>query len=214
MAINIQVFSDYVCPFCWLGVGALSEAVAATGAEVIWRAHQLRPEGTPNLDPQGEYLQNAWRHAVYPLAERLGVEMRLPTRQPRTRLAHEAAAWARSQGRFAAYHEALFRAFFGEDRDLGETGVLREIAREVGADAEDLARALAEHRMADEVDEDLLIGRSYGITGVPAFVIGGYILSGVQAAGTLVNAVTQAGRIDAPPGPHLPVSPPIKIDRR
>ena len=65
--------------------------------ELIWRAFELRPEPGPSLDPQGDYLQRAWSTSVYPLAKKLGVTMKLPPVQPRTRLAHEAAHWARSQ---------------------------------------------------------------------------------------------------------------------
>jgi predicted DsbA family dithiol-disulfide isomerase len=187
--------------------------VAATGAEVIWRAYQLRPEGAPVLDPRGGYWRHAWRNSVYPLAERLDVEMRLPSRQPRTRLAHEAAAWARAQGCFAPYHAALFRACFVEDRDIGETAVLAEIARGIGADARDLERALAEQRMAEEVDEDLMIGRAYGITGVPTFIIGGRALFGVQEEETLARAIKRAGQLETDPAeaaprplPHLPIN--------
>jgi predicted DsbA family dithiol-disulfide isomerase len=65
--------------------------------ELIWRAFELRPEPVPSLDPKGDYLQRAWSTSVYPLAKKLGVTMKLPPVQPRTRLAHEAAHWARSQ---------------------------------------------------------------------------------------------------------------------
>lgn len=139
--------------------------------------------------------------------------MRLPSRQPRTRLAHEAAAWARTQGRFEPYHLALFHAFFAEDLDIGDAAVLAEVARECGLNAEDLAQALAEHRVADDVDEDLMIGRSYGITGVPAFVIGGQILFGVQEETTLTQAIERAAKFETDSGPHRLPHLPINITR-
>jgi predicted DsbA family dithiol-disulfide isomerase len=90
--------------------------------EVIWRAFELRPEPVPTLDPRGEYLQTAWKNSVYPLAERLGVTMKLPPLQPRSRIAHEAAHWARSEGRFDDYHAEVFRAFFERGEDIGDVG--------------------------------------------------------------------------------------------
>ena len=88
--------------------------------ELIWRAFELRPEPVPMIDPNSEYLRRVWTDSVAPLAERLGVRMNLPPVKPRTRLAHEAAHWARAQGRFDDYHEEIFRAFFERGEDIGE----------------------------------------------------------------------------------------------
>src|SRR5688572_1700688 len=100
--------------------------------EVIWRAFELRPDPVPTLDPNGEYLHRVWGSSVYPLAERLNIKMQLPPVQPRSRRAHEAAHWARHQGRFNEYNEALFRAFFERGEDIGNTDVLARLASEVG----------------------------------------------------------------------------------
>jgi predicted DsbA family dithiol-disulfide isomerase len=69
---------------------------SAQDVEVVWRAFELRPDPVPTLDPKGEYLRRAWEGSVYPLAKRLGVPMRLPPLQLRSRLAHQAAHWARA----------------------------------------------------------------------------------------------------------------------
>jgi len=148
------------------------------------------------------------------MAEQSGVEMKRPSHLPLTRLAHEAAAWAREQGRFEDFHRALFRAQFIEERDLGELETLKGIARDLGMNAGDLGRALTERRMADEVDEDLLIGQSYGVRGVPAYVIGGQILFGVQAASTLIEAIERASRMEPAPKPGVLPSIPINITRK
>jgi predicted DsbA family dithiol-disulfide isomerase len=102
----------------------------------------VRPEPVPPLDPKGEYLQRAWSTSVYPLAERLGVKMKLPPLQPRSRLAHEAAHWARTQGRFDDYHAAIFRAFFERGEDIGDIEVLMPLATDLGLDMESLRAAL------------------------------------------------------------------------
>ena len=209
-ATIIQVFSDYTCPFCRLGGVALQRAALKTGAEVVWRAHQLRTAGPPRLDPQGEVLTRGWQEQILPWAERLGIELRQPTRIPLTRAAHEAAAWARAQGRFTEFHEALFRAYFVEDADIDDVVILQELARRLGLEAADLAASLREQRFAEEVDEDLLIGQTYGVTGVPTFVIGGYLLYGVQEEAALVRAIeaARAGRpvLELKKLPTLPVN--------
>jgi predicted DsbA family dithiol-disulfide isomerase len=147
---------------------------------------------------------------VQPIAERFGVELRRPSRLPLTRLAHEAAAWARTQHRFDAFHDEIFRALYLADKDFSEIEVLTGIARQLGLNSIDLEQALAEHRMADEIDEDLLIGQTYGIRGVPAYVIGGQVLFGVQEESVLVEAIRRAERME--PAPEAPALPPVPVN--
>ncbi len=82
MSIPIKVYSDYVCPFCFLGEFPLKEAVQGRDVEVERMPFELRPAPNPTLRPEGQYLQQAWRNSVYPMAERMGVEIRLPRVPP------------------------------------------------------------------------------------------------------------------------------------
>jgi predicted DsbA family dithiol-disulfide isomerase len=170
----------------------------------------LRASGPPKLDPLGERMTAGWRNSIYPMAAALGLRMQQPSRLPLTRLAHEAAAWARTRGAFDRFHQSLFHAYFVEDRDFGELSALKEIAFRAGLNPADLELALAERRMADEVDEDLLIAQTYGVTSVPTFVIGGHLIRGVQEESTLVRAIELArdGKLDDESRrlPHLPVN--------
>jgi predicted DsbA family dithiol-disulfide isomerase len=160
------------------------------GVEAVWRAFELRPEPVPTLDPRGEYLQTAWRNSVYPLAERLGVTMRLPPLQPRSRLAHEAAHWARSEGRFDDYHAGVFRAFFERGEDIGDLGVLTSLATELGLSGASLRLALETREFAESVLSDEREAEALGVGGVPAFVAGRMAaLSGVQSVGSLKRLV-------------------------
>lgn len=210
MPVVVQVFSDYVCPYCYLGEAAVRNAAAITGAEIVWRAYQLREDGPPKFEPRSERMNAAWGNSIYPMAERLGVKINQPSRAPLTRLAHEAAAWARARHSFEPFHQRLFKAFFLEDKDIGELAVLKDIAWQAGLNPSDLEAALKENRMADEVDEDLLIARTYGVAMVPSFVIGGHVLAGVQDEAVLIRAIELArdGKLEAETKklPHLPVN--------
>lgn len=141
-----------------------------SNVEVIWRAFELRPDPVPTLDPSGAYLQNAWENSVYPLAEKLGVKMFLPAIQPRSRLAHEAAHWARSQGPFDEYHAEIFRAFFERGEDIGDIEVLISLPLELGLDSGSLRQALLSHQFEKSVLADEREAAALGISGVPAFV--------------------------------------------
>ena len=215
MSVIIQVFSDYVCPYCYLGAVALQRAAAATGAILVHRAYQLQESylqesGPPKLDPRSERMNAIWGNVIYPMAKGLGVEIHQPSRSPLTRLAHEAAAWARQQGRFDQFHRQLFNAFFIEDKDISEISVLKQIARNAGLNPNELEKVLTEHQLAEDVDEDLMIARTYNMTNVPSVVIAGHVLSGVQEESILIKAIKLAGtgelESETRKLPHLPVS--------
>ena len=164
------------------------------GVEIIWRAFELRPVPVPTLDPKGEYLQRAWRDSVYPLANRLGVTMRLPPVQPRTRLAHQAAHWALSQGRFNDYHAAVFRAFFERGEDIGDTEILITLSLELEMNGDSLRHALKTQEFEKSVREDEHEAEALGVRGVPAFIAGRRAdrraaLSGVQPVENLKKLV-------------------------
>lgn len=101
--VRITVWSDYVCPFCYLKEPVLERICQEYGeaVDLEWRAFELRPEPVPTLDPNGEYLHTVWNQAVYPIARQKGMTLRLPPVQPRSRRALELAEFARQQGRFA-----------------------------------------------------------------------------------------------------------------
>ncbi len=158
--------------------------------EVVWRAFELRPEPVPSLDPEGEYLQRAWRDSVYPMSERLGVKMKLPPLQPRSRRAHEAAQWARTVGRFDQYNAAIFRAFFERGEDIHDVEVLVKLAQELKLDGGLLRAALEGHEYENSVLEDEREAEMLGVSGVPAFVADRRAaLSGVQPVENLRRMV-------------------------
>jgi predicted DsbA family dithiol-disulfide isomerase len=163
------------------------------GVRVVWKAFELRPEPVPTLDPVGEYLTRVWQNSVYPLAERLGVSMRLPPVQPRSRRAHEAAHWARSQARFEDYNAALFRALFERGEDIGDADVLLKLADALGLDAPALRAALDGRAFEPGVLADEREAAELGVSGVPAFVADRRLaLSGVQSVEGLRRLVEHA----------------------
>jgi predicted DsbA family dithiol-disulfide isomerase len=147
----------------------------------------------PTLDPNGEYLHRVWGSSVYPLAEKLNVKMKLPPVQPRSRRAHEAAQWARHQGKFAEYNEALFRSFFERGEDIGNVDVLTRLASELGLENNALRQALDNREYLESVLADEREAQKLGITGVPAFVANRKAaLSGVQSVENLKQLIERA----------------------
>ena len=170
--LTLEYFSDYVCPYCWLAESALKELQKETpGLKVIWRSFELRPDPFPTLDPHGEYLTKTWQELVYPLAERMGVEMHLPPVQPRSRLAHEAAHFAAAEGRFEAMNDEIFRAFFQRGEDISRIDVLVRLGSTVGLDGLKLEAALQSGQFTKSVISDHELARDLGASSVPAYLV-------------------------------------------
>jgi len=160
---------------------------------VIWRAFELRPEPFPTLNPKGDYLRQIWEASVYPLAEKIGVVIKLPPVQPRTRLAHQAAHWARSVGRFDEYNQSLFRALFERGENIGNIDVLTSIASELGLTGDSLRGVLQSHEFEKGVLSDQRKASRLGVTKIPAFVANNKAtLTGVQSLEILEALVEKA----------------------
>ena len=181
MTINIDVFSDYVCPYCVLFESALTEATHDLDVVVHWQPFELRPEPTPTLRPEDDYLPNVWKRSVYPLAQKLGVPISLPSisPQPYTRLAHEGFQFAKKAGKALEYHARVFRAFFQEDRDIGEAAVLTELAGEIGLDESSFGAALESGELAEPHKQSLKKAMKFGVNSVPSVFIDGELLQDV-----------------------------------
>ena len=171
--IALDIWSDYVCPFCYLELPAVNRLQQAFGPqlEVRWHAFELRPDPLPTLDPDGEYLHTVWNRSVHPMARRLGMRIQLPPVQPRSRKAFEAVAFARDAGRFDAMHLALFRGFFEQGRDIGDSAELLRLGQESGLDGAALQAALDDGRYAQQVLQDERRAQALGITGVPLMLV-------------------------------------------
>ena len=116
--------------------------------------------------------------------------MKLPPVQPRSRMAHEAAHWARTQGGFDGYHAAIFRAFFERGEDIGNAEVLASLAENLGLAADSLRAALEKQEFQESVLQDEQEAARIGVNAVPAFVADRKAaLSGVQSRESLEELV-------------------------
>ncbi|MDB5310515.1 MAG: oxidoreductase [Gemmataceae bacterium] len=194
MSVPIRVYSDFVCPFCYLGEFPLAEALAGRDVVVEWMPFELRPEPHPTLRPEGDYLQRAWAHSVYPMARRMGVRIHLPlvSPQPHTHLAWEGFQFARERGRGTEYNHRVLTGFFVTGLDIGRADVLAGLAAEVGLDETLFREALTSRRYREAHRQALRHAERAAVTGVPAFEIGNRILVGVQPREALEAAIEAA----------------------
>jgi predicted DsbA family dithiol-disulfide isomerase len=110
-----------------------------------------------------------------------------------SRLAQELGKWADTQPGGEAIHDALFRAYFAEGRDISQPSVLLDVARKAGLSVDGAREVLEKRTFKDAVDADWKLSREYGITGVPTFVAGEHGVVGAQPYEALVELVQTAG---------------------
>lgn len=194
MTTKIDVFVDYVCPFCFLVEPAIEELKRDRDVEVTIRPFELRPDPVPTLRPEDDYLPRVWKQSVYPMSDRVGVPMTLPSvsPQPRTEDAFMVLQLAQERGLAEAYTEAMFAAFFQQDRNIGVSEVIIDVATSVGLDRAEVEEALAseERRKRQRADQDYAVN-TVGIDSVPGIVVEGQVLRGVPSATRLKKVVDE-----------------------
>lgn len=194
-SVIISVWSDYVCPFCYLELPVLDELQQKLGdlLTIDWRAFELRPDPVPTLDPDGQYLHRVWKSSVYPMAEERGMVLRLPPVQPRSRKALEAAEFARERNGFDLMNRALFRAFFEDGRNIADLSTLEDVACSVDLDGRELRSALLSDQYQSKVLADQALAQRLSISGVPAMLVrtsnGAQVLSGAQPLEAISAAI-------------------------
>lgn len=207
--IRIDVVSDVVCPWCYLGKARLELAIAEVqdeiSVEVYWRPYQLNPDYPPEgVDHQkvlAEKLGGADNLArIHQNLEALGREVGIAYDfaaikvGPNTLDAHRLIHWAgiediSLQDRVVT---ALFKANFEQGRNLGDRTVLTEIAAQAGMDAKMVSALLASNADADTVKDEVEAARGMGVTGVPFFIVDGkYGIGGAQTPDVLADALRQ-----------------------
>lgn len=195
--ISIEVWSDYVCPFCYLEKPVLDNLARQERVKVRWRAYELRPEPVPTLDPKAPYLADAWKNSVYPMAKDRGLDLRMPPIQPRSRKAFEAAEFARQKGKFDEMHEALFKAFFVDGKNIGDARTLLEIGGSIGLDPLQLLGSLEARQYESQVLTDQKLAKRLGIQAVPGIALhfvddpveSGVLVTGAQSFKSLLEIV-------------------------
>ena len=189
---TITIYSDYVCPFCYLGRASLDryQAERDEPLRIDWhpfdlRAGQRGPDGEidPSVDSGKDeaYYEQA-RENVRRLQERYDVEMDAEIAEDvDTRKTQQASLGIRervSYDEWLAVDEAIFAALWQEGRDVGDPAVLADVVDEAGVDPELVEESLADDDLRERLDEAFAAARQAGITGVPSFVYGEYVARG------------------------------------
>ncbi|MFY0761886.1 DsbA family oxidoreductase [Metabacillus dongyingensis] len=193
MTLKIKAYSDFICPFCFLGKGPLDEIIKEKDVEVEWMPFELRPSPAPKIDPWKEADKlGSWDSFILPASKQLGVEMRLPRLSPHpyTHLAFEGCQFAKDHGKGNEFHHRVFTAFFQEEQDIEDIEVLTKLAGEVGLPKEDFRDALVIRKYREVHQEALRHAyEDARITAVPTFIIGDEVIQGLASKERLAQVI-------------------------
>ena len=203
--IRLDIFSDPVCPWCYIGKANLDRALEAHADHpfrIEWHPFQLNPDMPPEGVDKHAYLSEKFgedrleqMHLRLKEASRAAgaeIDPSVPKRMPNTLDAHRLIHWAGLEGRQTAVVSAIMRAYWKEGRDIGNPSVLADIAAASGMDRAVTARLLATDADADDLrarDQD---ARDKGVNSVPTFLIAQqYVVTGAQPPQVWANVIEE-----------------------
>jgi predicted DsbA family dithiol-disulfide isomerase len=208
--VQIEVWADIVCPWCYIGKRRLQSALDQRGltddVEIVHRAFQLDPAASTMTEPTIDHLAAkygvsrdealAMMSNVSEVAAAEGLDYHLDLCMTgNTRDAHRLALWAQEQDPAIADQllEAMYSAYFEQGRGVFTTDDLVAFASEVGLDADAAREMLSGTAYLDQVVQDQVLARTFGANGVPFFVIDrAYGVSGAQPVEVFLSAIDQA----------------------
>ena len=212
--IRIDVVSDVVCPWCFIGKHRLEKALALRPdipVEVHWRPYFLNDwiprEGisreeylTTKFGSPERYKGIAQRVTGAAAEEGLVYASDKMTRQPNTLDCHRLIRWAEGIGKAAEMKQRLMDLYFTEGADLTNRAVLVQAASDVGLDPEDVRSALDSDQDVEQIEQEVLAAKQAGIEGVPCFIFGGkFAVSGAQSPEYLADAIDRMAQAGGDP---------------
>lgn len=215
-AVNIDIVSDVMCPWCYIGKKRLEEALKDLPEnlqiDVRWRPYQLDPTLPKEGKDRKQYLEEKFGGSeratqIYSAVVEAGREEDIAFNfsgievSPNTLDAHRLIRWAASEapGVQDRLVDILFRAYFIDGKNIGDNAVLLDAAVQVGMDRSITEGLLAGTADCLEVEQEIEVARKMGVTGVPCFILDNkYAVMGAQASDVLANAIRDVAKEKEP----------------
>jgi predicted DsbA family dithiol-disulfide isomerase len=196
--VRVDVWSDFVCPFCLIGSLRLDQLAAKTPIEPVWHAFMLRPPGSPPMTAEKRAMIAEYTPRISAqIRDEFGLVVeRGPIGAP-SFAAHHAMKHAERHGKAIAFNDAVLRAYWLHGADIGDHDVLRRLGATLELSFDDAVLEGRDPATADAVNVDLAQAQAYNIHGVPAFIFGNrYYVSGAQPL-ELLERAADAARTEA-----------------
>lgn len=194
---TITVWSDYVCPWCYVGLTEVEKLRATWDFAIEWKPFMLRPETPDEGMELPAYIREKMADPNNPLTARarsLGITINQRERIPSSRRAHEATEYARSKGKIDAFHHAVLERYWSKSEDLHDWAVLKAAAIEAGLDADEMQREVDAGTWRQPVLAGIEAGAEIGVNAVPTFIVGNrFVIQGAQQGSVFAQAFERLG---------------------
>jgi predicted DsbA family dithiol-disulfide isomerase len=199
MALKITMFSDFVCPFCYIGFEVMCKLKPEFNIELEWRGYQIHPEWPPEGIPvtkvrsasDMDARQAIWQR-ITAMASAEGLEIKAPSVFTSSRAALAACEFAREKGDAEELEARIYRAYFIEGANIGDDSLIARLAGQAGFDEQEVADAMHSPRYEMRLKNNALAAHQRGVSGVPTFFIGEYPLVGAQSSDVMRQILQRA----------------------
>ncbi|MDA3845990.1 MAG: DsbA family oxidoreductase [Vallitaleaceae bacterium] len=207
--MKIEIWSDFVCPFCYIGKRNLEAAIEQVGigdeVEVVYKSYQLIPTSKKSYDVGINELiaekydisierATANNKNIVHSAKQVGLDFNFEDLKPTNTFdAHRLSHYAKAAGKMAEFEEVVMRSYFTDSLNISDEEVLLKAIDEIGLDRQEAQAILASTKHSDEVGSDIDQARDLQISGVPYFVFDGKVaISGAQPIESFVKVIKQS----------------------
>lgn len=185
---KIIVYSDNICPFCYVGAKRIEKLKEEFNFEIEWKSFEIHPETPADSIDLKEFYPTSDLEAIKDYLENFGSDVDIKinnTRLSNSQLSLQAGEFAKTQGMFEVFQQEVFCSYFDEGKDIGRKDVLLEIAEKIGLNKAELIAYLNSPEAKERVNNSSRGAIDSGINGVPTFIIGNEVVVGAQPTDTL-----------------------------
>jgi predicted DsbA family dithiol-disulfide isomerase len=181
--VIVPIYYDYASSLCYVAKKVMEQLDGQLEIELLWKGVQIarRHPGWKN----GEMIGDEAKGKIFRVARETGVVLRVPERWLDSAYTLEGAEFAREQGKFAEYHDAVFAAVFEEGKDISDFRTLLGLAERIGLPVAEFEQVLKTRVFTERIKENEAEATTFGIVGYPTFMLGAFPLIGIQPAETM-----------------------------
>ncbi|MFX0083560.1 MAG: DsbA family protein [Candidatus Hodarchaeota archaeon] len=192
--LKVIVYSDYICPFCYIGFHRIEKLKEQYSLDVEWRPYELHPEipkdgiVAENLPFPRGYLEMVMAN-VKRLADQDGITFKLSDKLPNSQLALFVSEFSKKKGKFDEFHKLVFESYWKEGKDIGDLSLLLNLAESIGLNKPEILNYIKTEEPLKKLKEASFELESCGINGVPTFFIGNRVVIGAQPYEVFQDAI-------------------------
>lgn len=191
--MNVTVYYDYICPFCYLGTKRILGLSKEFNLTIDWKGIEIHPEFPPQGKKRMKTLKSkSFAETIREMAKEDNIEIKLPGYATNSRLSLEASEFAKIKGKFLEFHIGVYEAYFLEGRNIGDIEIVLDIGEKAGLDKSELQECLSKRTMFDNIEANKKEAEDKLILGVPTFLFGDFPVHGNQSTQTMRHIIKRS----------------------